>query len=74
MNQEIGKYLVLIGLLLFVAGVIIYYGGEKLNWIGNLPGDIRIQGENYRVYFPITSLILFSLLINVLLRIWKYFS
>jgi len=33
-----------------------------LNWIGRLPGDIRIEKENFRFYFPIVTMILFSLL------------
>jgi uncharacterized membrane protein HdeD (DUF308 family) len=74
MNQQTGKYIIVIGALLLLAGVIIYFFGNKLNWVGRLPGDIRIEKENFRFYFPITTMILFSiiitLLVNLIKRIW----
>ena len=57
MNQETGKYLIVAGCLLAIAGVVIYFFHNKLHWIGRLPGDIRIEKENFRFYFPITTMI-----------------
>lgn len=48
-------------------GVVVYFLHDKLHWIGRLPGDIRIERENFRFYFPITTLILFSIVLNVLI-------
>jgi len=42
-----------------------------LHWIGRLPGDIRIEKENFRFYFPITTMILFSVLLTVLFNVIK---
>jgi len=61
MNSETGKWVIGIGVVIIVIGVIIYFFHDKLNWIGRLPGDIRIEKENFRFYFPITTMILFSL-------------
>lgn len=72
MNSDTGKYIIVAGGLLLVAGVIIYFFHNKLHWIGNLPGDIRIEKENFRFYFPITTMILASILVNVILRIWRW--
>ena len=69
MNQEIGKWLLIVGLLLIVAGLIVFFFGNKLSWIGHLPGDIRIERENFRFYFPITSMILFSIVLSLILRL-----
>ncbi|HEY0669193.1 MAG TPA: DUF2905 domain-containing protein [Sphingobacteriaceae bacterium] len=72
MNSETGKYVIVAGGILLIAGVIIYFFHSKLHWIGNLPGDIRIERENFRFYFPITTMILASVLINLLVRLWRW--
>jgi len=61
----------LAGGIIFLAGIIIYFFHNKLHWIGHLPGDIRIEKENFRFYFPITTMIIFSILITVILQIIK---
>ncbi|HEV8273114.1 MAG TPA: DUF2905 domain-containing protein [Chitinophagaceae bacterium] len=62
MNSETGKWVIGIGAIVILIGIIIYFFHDKLNWIGRLPGDIRIEKENFRFYFPIVTMILFSLL------------
>ena len=69
MNEETGKYIIYFGLLVVTIGVGIYFFHDKLPWIGRLPGDIRIEKENFRFYFPITTMILLSLLITFLVWI-----
>ncbi|MFN8339788.1 MAG: DUF2905 domain-containing protein [Saprospiraceae bacterium] len=68
------KTLIFIGIIMTCVGLIWYFFGEKLSFIGNLPGDIKFEKENFKFYFPITTMLLVSLLINVLVRIFKYFS
>jgi hypothetical protein len=63
----------LIGGIIFIIGIIWYFFGNKLHWIGRLPGDIRIEKENFRFYFPITTMIIASLVITVLVRIIRRF-
>jgi len=72
MNQDIGKLIIIIGFMVVIGGVAIYFFHDKLSWIGRLPGDIRIEKENSRFYFPITSMILLSVLVNILMRIYRY--
>ena len=62
MNSETGKWIIGIGAIIILVGIIIYFFHDKLNWIGRLPGDIRIEKENFRFYFPVVTMILFSLL------------
>jgi hypothetical protein len=69
MNQETGKYIILGGAGIMVLGMIIYFFHDKLHWIGRLPGDVRIERENFRFYFPITTMILLSVLLAVIIRI-----
>lgn len=67
MNSETGKWIIIAGLAIVVMGVVIYYFHDKLHWIGRLPGDIRIERENFRMYLPITTMILASVLLTLIL-------
>lgn len=69
-----GKYIIFSGVLIILAGIVIYFFHNKLNWIGNLPGDIRIEKENFRFYFPLTTMILLSVLINITVRIFRWLN
>ena len=71
MNQQTGKYIILFGVIVIVIGLVIYFLGNKLHWVGRLPGDIRIEGENTRFYFPLTSMIIFSILLTIIVNIIK---
>jgi hypothetical protein len=74
MNNETGKWIIAAGAVLFFAGIIIYFFHDKLNWLGNLPGDIRIERENFRFYFPFTTMIIISLIINLIIRLFRWFN
>ncbi len=71
--QQLGKYIIIGGIILIVAGLIIYFAGNKLNWLGRLPGDIRIERENFRFYFPVTTMILLSIIASAILYILRRF-
>ncbi len=71
MSPQWGKYIVVIGIVIALIGVIIYFFSDKLHWIGRLPGDIRVEKENFRFYFPVTTMILFSILLTVIMQIIK---
>jgi hypothetical protein len=71
MEQNTGKYIILFGVIVVVVGIVIYFFGDKLNWIGRLPGDIRVEKENSRFYFPITTMILFSVLLTVIVNLLR---
>ena len=73
MNQQTGKYIILFGILIVIVGLVVYFLGNKLHWIGRLPGDIRIEGENSRFYVPLTSMILFSILLTIIVNLIKRF-
>ena len=65
--------MILIGAVIVVAGLLVYFFGDKWQWIGRLPGDIRIEKENTRFYFPVTTMILFSLVLTIILHLVKKF-
>jgi len=70
MNMEnAARYAILAGVILIIAGALMY-GLGKLNLpIGRLPGDIHIEGKNGSFYFPLTTSILVSILLSALLNI-----
>lgn len=71
MNPETGKWIIFAGLLIVIAGVIIYFFHDKLHFIGRLPGDIRIEREGFRFYMPITTMVIASLLISIIIKVIK---
>jgi hypothetical protein len=74
MDTGTGKVLIVIGLVIALVGVIIYFFNGKLNWIGHLPGDIRIERNNFRFYFPVTTLILLNIILFLIVRIWRWLN
>jgi len=73
MNQDTGKYIVVVGAAIVVIGILIYFFHDKLNWFGRLPGDVRIEKDNFRFYFPVTTMILLSVLISAILWVIRKF-
>ena len=73
MNSETGKWIIGIGVIIILVGFIIYFFHDKLNWIGRLPGDIRIEKENFKFYFPIVTMILLSVVVSFLIWLIRKF-
>jgi hypothetical protein len=71
--QTGGKTIILIGIVILTIGIIWYFFGNKLHFLGRLPGDIRLERPSFRFYFPITTMILASLLLSATLYIIKKF-
>lgn len=65
-----GKLLIAAGILLVVAGLFFLLGG-KLPFLGRLPGDIRIERENFTFFFPLGTCLLLSVLISLLLWFFR---
>lgn len=68
--MALGKLLMLCGLGLLLLGALLSFG-DKLGWMGRLPGDIRIERENVSFYFPLGSCLLLSALISLLLWLFR---
>jgi len=71
--EYIGKTLIIIGIILVIAGLIIYFAGNKLSWLGHLPGDINIVKENVRIFIPVTTMILISVVLSLILYLIRKF-
>jgi hypothetical protein len=68
-----GKLLIYIGLTIALLGVIITSIDINFNWFGNLPGDIKIDKENFELFFPITSMIIVTIILNLIIYIIRSF-
>ncbi len=73
MNSETGKYIIIFGVVIIVIGTAVWLFHDKLNWIGRLPGDIRVERENFRFYFPITTMILVSIVVTGIIWLVRRF-
>ena len=65
--MEIGKTLIVIGVVLICAG-LLWLAGSRLG-LGHLPGDIVIERENFRLYLPLGTCLLISVLLSAALWI-----
>jgi len=66
-----GRALIVLGLILVAAGVLVTLLGKLPLRLGHLPGDIRIQGRNSSFYFPLTTCILISLVLSVVMWLFR---
>ncbi len=69
--ESIARMFLILGLIFFVLGGLFYLLSSHqfpfLKFLGKLPGDIYIEKENFRFYFPITTSILLSILLSMIL-------
>lgn len=72
---DFARLLIIIGLVITFVGVLILVAVRFFPWLGNLPGDIRLEGENSKVYVPLVTMVLISILatiiLNIVLRIFR---
>jgi hypothetical protein len=70
-THSVGPALVLAGVAIIVIGLLLWWGA--FGWFGRLPGDIRIERETVRVYVPIVSMLVISIVLTLLLNLIRRF-
>jgi len=65
-----GRLLIILGLTLTAAGLLLTFAG-KIPLIGKLPGDLRIERENFSFYFPLGTCLLLSLLLSLIFWLFR---
>jgi hypothetical protein len=68
--RELGKFVAIVGVIITLVGLAMW-GGFMPKWLGRLPGDIRIEREHSAFYFPIVTCIILSILLSLLLSIFR---
>jgi len=69
--SELGRVVLVTGVVLVVVGLLLQFAG-RIPWLGRLPGDIAIERGNFRFYFPIVTCLLVSLLLTLLVRLFRH--
>ena len=67
---DLGKLLILFGVLLAVVGVALQFAG-RVPWLGRLPGDILIRRDNFTFYVPLATCLLVSVVLSLLLYLLR---
>jgi len=65
------RWFIYAGILLILIGLIMQFAPNLFNWFGRLPGDINSESESGRIFIPITSMIIVSLVLTILINIFK---
>lgn len=65
MAQELGRGLIVLGILLIITGGLFLLTG-KIPWLGRLPGDIIIERKNFSFYFPLATSLIVSIVLSLL--------
>ena len=68
--MQIGKTLIIFGLVLVAIGLLLSFTG-KIPFLGKLPGDFRIEKENFTLYFPLGSCLLISLILSLIFWLFR---
>jgi uncharacterized membrane protein YidH (DUF202 family) len=71
-NPSPGPVLIALGVVLILVGLLIWSGG--LQWFGRLPGDIRLERDSVRIYVPLASMLVVSLVVSLVLYLLRRFS
>jgi hypothetical protein len=67
---ELGKILVVIGIVIAIVGALLWTGVGK-GWLGQLPGDINVSKGNFSFHFPIITCIILSIVLTIVLRLFR---
>jgi len=70
MTMALGKILLLLGMLITLVGAVLLWAPGLLGWFGHLPGDIRIERDNGSFYFPLTSMLIVSIVLSILVNLF----
>ncbi|MBP7146999.1 MAG: DUF2905 domain-containing protein [Acidobacteria bacterium] len=71
MSRQTGLLLAVVGLALVAVGLLAAAGG--LGWFGRLPGDIRVERPGFRLYVPVVTMLLLSVVVSVVLWLLRRF-
>lgn len=68
--EQLGRSLMLLGVgIILLGGVLMLLGRIPFLNLGSLPGDLRIQRENFACFAPITTMLLLSVVLTIILNI-----
>ena len=66
------RWLIIAGVILIAIGLLVHFAPGALNWFGRLPGDIRIETGRTKIYIPITTMIILSVILTLIIRLFRH--
>lgn len=72
-RKNMGLLLIIVGITIVVVGLMVYFS-DRIPLIGRLPGDIRIERENFTFYFPLATSILLSVIVSLIIYLFRRLS
>ncbi|MEO0334664.1 MAG: DUF2905 domain-containing protein [Bacteroidota bacterium] len=72
-RKNMGLLLIILGITIVVVGLMVYFS-DRIPLIGRLPGDIRIERENFTFYFPLATSILLSVIVSLIIYLFRRLS
>jgi hypothetical protein len=67
----VARWLIVTGLILVAAGIALLYAPWLFSWFGRLPGDLRFESGRSRIFIPLTSMLLISIVLSVLFNLFR---
>ncbi|HRQ05747.1 DUF2905 domain-containing protein [Nitrosomonas halophila] len=65
------KWIMIAGAALLIIGAVLHLAPWLLNWFGKLPGDIRIETQRGKVFIPITSMLIVSIVLSIIINLFR---
>lgn len=69
--EQPGRWLMFAGAAILALGFVLHFAPWLLSWFGKLPGDIRIETGRSRIFIPITSMILISIVLSIVVNLFR---
>ena len=64
--------MMIVGVLVLLVGAALQFAPWLVNWFGRLPGDLRLGSGNARIFIPITSMILLSIVLAIIVNLFRH--
>ncbi|SDX47210.1 Protein of unknown function [Nitrosomonas halophila] len=69
--EQMAKWIMIAGAALLIIGAVLHLAPWLLNWFGKLPGDIRIETQRGKVFIPITSMLIVSIVLSIIINLFR---
>ena len=69
--EGFSKYIIYIGLTITITGIFIYFFSGYLGWIGKTPLDFSYKSDNVKIYFPIGTMMIISIVLTFIFNLFK---
>jgi hypothetical protein len=68
--SQLGRLLIISGVVLVAVGLLLYFS-DRIPWLGRLPGDLSFKSGKIRIYIPIATSILLSIILTIILNLFR---